>query len=133
MFIVDPPAAAAPPPPPPPAPPAAVVWLPPPAAVVWLPPPAAVVWLPPPVSPVCATPPPCATLLKDGGTSSISGLNSGGGGNPYCSCSHSCCLSMTCVEKSGPWYPIVTQSKITAANEMPITSIPKATPRICGV
>src|SRR5688572_33487980 len=127
MFIVDPPAVA---PPAPPAavspvwlpPPAAVVWLPPPAAVVvwlpplpaavvWLPPPAAVVWLPPPVSPVCATPP-CATLLKDGGTSSISGLNSGGGGNPYCSCSHSCCLSMTCVEKSGPWYPIVTQSTI---------------------
>src|SRR5215213_9935841 len=75
---------------------------------------------------------PVAIVLKDGGTWSISGLMSGRGGNPYCSCSRSCCLTITCVEKSGPLYPIVVQSMITAANETPITSIPNATPRICG-
>src|SRR5215211_7044989 len=75
---------------------------------------------------------PVEIVLNDGGTSSISGLMSGRGGSPYCSCSRSCCLTITCVEKSGPLYPIVVQSMITAANETPITSIPNATPRICG-
>src|SRR5215204_5503823 len=75
---------------------------------------------------------PVAIVLKAGGTWSISGLMSGRGGNPYCAGSRSCCLTITCVEKSGPLYPIVVQSMITAANEKPITSIPNDTQRICG-
>src|SRR5215216_6759567 len=75
---------------------------------------------------------PVVIFLKDGGTSSISGLNFGSGGNPYCLRSDSCCCCIICVEKVGPLYPNSIHNRITTANEMPITSMPNATPRICG-